>query len=119
MPQDVGNFQARTRVAQSPGSVRARAWSLERTSVLTELELSPYPSFIPSPHCSPPRPAKLLAIVVGGPGRLLSRGGAGQEEAVNLRVPPYLWEKAGKIQVKAEGSRGGQGAIRGDPVSAE
>lgn len=89
-------FQTRTRVAPTSGPVRTRAWSLEQTSVFTELELSPSAL---QPYGSLPHLAKLLlAVSVGGPRQQLSSGGAGQEMAVNLRVSPYLWEKTGKIQ---------------------
>lgn len=113
-PRIRGVFQLKTRVSRVSESVKARAdiWK-EQVSSRSWNHL-PGPSFSPAPlplsPCSPPHPAKLLAVLVGGPRQLLSlwwcRSGKGSELE---GLPPYLWKKAGKIQLKAEGIRGGQG----------
>lgn len=119
MPRDVGNFPDEDKDGPDIGIRESKSLESRKDTCPHRVGTVPLPLLHPQP------PTAALHVL---PSRWLSwweapgtaqRGGAGQEKAVNLRVPPYLWKKAGKIQGKAEGRRGGQGAIRGDPVSAE
>lgn len=114
IPKNVGSFSHENNGVQVSESVKARAeiWKEQESS--QSWNHLPGPSFSPAPlplsPCSPPHPAKLLAVLVGGPRQLLSLWWCRSRKGSELEgLLPYLWKKAGKIQLKAEGSRGGQG----------
>lgn len=114
IPKNVGSFSDEIKGAPGVRMSERKSRNLERASVLAELEPPPWRRFLSSlssPFPLQPSTSGQVAGCLGGRPQAAvqpwwCRSGKGSELE---GLPPYLWKKAGKIQLKAEGSRGGQG----------